>query len=247
MKDDEKIRFALENTEVIKSPKKLLSTFESTTVHYYMLSIPFYLEFEGKSPDSETVIREGRIMWQKPKLVTPGYILRMEGFSEEAKKAFSILAGYNSDIAMMLYRLRFAKDYEHMEIVSNRLEEVAQKIGDDIEKKQDPFCAIIKGVDEFWDVSLSKFIYELAVNSAYFSQFPDYSAKSFVNMDPSGYPVMSRDISGLPFGAKNEIENLFFQYEKGYIDAKSLKDELDSWGLFEYYQDRFFSMLKKRK
>ena len=106
MKDDEKIRFALENTEVIKSPKKLLSTFESTTVHYYMLSIPFYLEFEGKTPDSETVIREGRIMWQKPKLITPGYILRMDGFSEEAKKAFSILAGYNSDIAMMLYRDR---------------------------------------------------------------------------------------------------------------------------------------------
>jgi len=171
----------------------------------------------------------------------------MEGFSEEAKKAFSILAGYNSDIAMMLYRLRFAKDYEHMEIVSNRLEEVAQKIGDDIEKKHDPFCAIIKGVDEFWDVSLSKFIYELAVSSAYFSQLPDYSANSFVNMDPSGYPLMSRDVSGVPVVAKNEIENLFFQYEKGYIDAKSLKEELDSWGLFEYYQDRFFGMLKKKK
>jgi hypothetical protein len=247
MKDDEKIRFALENTQVIKSPKKLLSTFESTTVHYYMLSIPFYLEFEGKTPDSETVIREGRIMWQKPKLITPGYILRMDGFSEEAKKAFSILAGYNSDIAMMLYRLRFAKDYEHMEIVSNRLEEVAQKIGDDIEKHQDPFCAVIKGVDEFWDVSLSKFIYELAVSSAYFSQLPDYGLKNFVNMDPSGYPVMSRDISGIPVIAKNEIENLFIQYDKGYIDAKSLKEELDSWGLFEYYQDRFFSMLKKKK
>ena len=247
MKDERKIRFALENTEIIKSPKKLLSTYESTTVHYYMLTVPFYLEFEGKSSDSETIIREGRITWQKPRLVTPGYILRMEGFSEEAKKAFSILADYHSDIAMKLYRLRFVKDYEHMDIVSNRLDEIARKIQDDIEKKQDPFCAIIKGVDEFWDVSLSKFIYELAINSAYFSQYPDYGASNMLSTDASGYAVVSHDAAGIPVNAKAEIENLFLLYKKGDIDAKTVKEELDSWGLFEYYQDRFFSMLKKRK
>jgi len=247
MNDEEKIKFALENTEILKSPKKLLSTYESTTVHYYMLTVPFYLEFEGKGPDSETIIREGRITWQKPRLITPGYILRMEGFSEEAKKAFSILAGYHADIAMMLYRLRFVKDYERMDIVSTQLNEVARKIDDEIEKKQDPFCAVIRGVDEFWDVSLSRFIYELAVNSAYFSQYPELGANSMISMDSTGFPVVSRDHSGIPVAAKSEIEILFKLYEKGDIEAKAVKEELDSWGLFEYYQDRFFEMLKKRK
>ena len=66
-------------------------------------------------------------------------------------------------------------------------------------------------------------------------------------MDPSGYPVIVRDDYGVPVAAKKEIENLFKLYEKGEIEAKAVKEELDIWGLFEYYQDRFFAMLKKRK
>ncbi|MCL4386160.1 MAG: hypothetical protein M1326_07590 [Cyanobacteria bacterium] len=244
---DDKIRFALENTEIIKQPKKFLATYESTTVHYYILAVPFYLEFEGKSLESETIIREGRITWQKPKLITPSYILRMEGFSDEAKKAFEILASGNYDIAFMLYRLKFVKDYDHMEIVSNSLQSVAKKIGEEIEKRQDPFCAIIKGVDEFWDVSLSRFIYELALNSAYFSQAPDLSENNMIGINPEGIPVISKDKYGIPVAARVEIENLFKLYEKGEIEASKLKEEIDNWGLFNLYQDRFFSMFKKHK
>jgi hypothetical protein len=247
MKMEDKIIYALENTEVIKQPKRLLSTFESTTLHYYILAIPFYLEFEGKSLESETVIREGRITWQKPKLITPSYILRMEGFSDEAKKAFEILACGNYDLALMLYRLKFVKDYDHMDIVSNSLQSVANKIDAEIEKRGDPFCAIIRGIDEFWDVSLSKFIYELAVDSAYFSQMPDLSKNRLIDINSTGLPVISKDAYGIPVSAKNEIENLFKLYEKGEIEASKLKEELDSWGLFNYYQDRFFNLFKKYK
>src|SRR3989304_7321731 len=102
MNMDEKIKYAIENTEVLKQPKKLLSTYDSTTIHYYILTVPFYIEFEGKAKESETVIREGRITWQKPKLITPYYILRMEGFSDEARQAFQMIANENSDLAMML-------------------------------------------------------------------------------------------------------------------------------------------------
>jgi len=247
MNMDDKIKYALENTEILKAPKKYLSTFESTTVHYYMLTTPFYLEFEGRKTDSETIIREGRITWQKPKLITPYYLLRLEGFSEEAQKAFSILAGENADLAMMLYKLKFIKDYDHMDIVSNSVAEIARKIDADIEKNANPFCAIIKGLDEFWDVSLTKFIYDLALKSAYFSNVPEMSANRLVNLDPSGFHVLSRDVYGIPVAAKNEIENLFGLYEKGDIEAKRLKEELDSWGLFEHYQDRFFNLFKRKR
>jgi len=247
MNMDEKIKYAIESTEVLKQPKKLLSTYDSTTIHYYILTVPFYIEFEGKTRDSETVVREGRITWHKPKLITPYYIMRMEGFSEEAKKAFEMLAGESSDLALMLYKLRFIKDYDRMDIVSTSLDEIAKKIDGDIEKRQDPFCAIIKGIDEFWDVSLTKFIYELVINSAYFSQLPDLSANNLINLNSSGIPVISRDNHGIPLAALTEIENLFKLYEKGEIEAKKLKEELDSWELFSYYQDRFFNLFKKRK
>lgn len=244
MEMQEKIKFALENTEILAQPRELLSTYESTTVHYYMLSIPFYLEFEGKKPDAETVVREGRITWQKPRLITPGYIMRMEGFSEEARKALEMIAVENADIAMLLYNLKFVKDYDSMEIVSNSIEEIKRKIEADIEKKQNPFCAIIKGIDEFWDVSLTKFIYELMIKSAYYSNMPEYSRRSYLDISPSGHTVLSRDKSGIPVLAKNEIESLFKKYKKGLIDARTLKDEIDRWGLFEYYQDRFFNLFR---
>ncbi|MBN1298154.1 MAG: hypothetical protein JW997_00545 [Actinobacteria bacterium] len=247
MEMEEKIRMAMENTEILLQPKKLLSTYESTTVKYYILTNPFYLEFEGKKQDDETVIREGRITWQKPKLITPYYIMRMEGFSEEAKKAFMIAAGENADIAMMLYKMKFIKDYDHMEIVNDSLENVTHRIESDIEKYNDMFSAIIKGVDEFWDVSLTKFVYELIVNSAYYSHLPEFNKNSMINYDMNGLPVIAKDYNGIPFMAKKEIENLFIMYKNGEIDAKHLKDEIDSWGLFDYYQDRFLSLFRKNR
>jgi len=242
---EEKIRFVMENTEVLVFPKKFLSTYESTTVHYYLLTTPFYIEFEGKKPDSETVIREGRITWQKPRLITPYYILRTEGFSEEARKAFQMIAGENSDIAMMLYKLKLTKDYDRMDIVSGSISDVRKNIEVQVEKKGDPFCAVIKGVDEFWDVSLTKFIYELMVSSAYLANIPELSGRNLISAGPGGLPVLARDESGVPLAAKNEIENLFALYRKGEIDSKKLKEEIDNWGLFDYYQDRFFNLFKK--
>ena len=171
----------------------------------------------------------------------------MEGFSDEARKAFEILACGNYDLALMLYRLKFVKDYDHTDIVSNSLQSVANKINAEIEKRGDPFCAIIRGIDEFWDVSLSKFIYELALESAYFSQIPDLSKNRLIDINSIGLPVISKDPYGIPVSAKNEIENLFKLYEKGEIEASKLKEELDSWGLFNYYQDRFFNLFKKYK
>jgi hypothetical protein len=92
-----------------------------------------------------------------------------------------------------------------------------------------------------------KFIYELASTSAQFSQFPDLTRKNLLNLNSLGMTVVSKDRrSGIPLVAKNEIENLFELYEKGEIEAKKLKEEIDSWGLFDYYQDRFFNLFKKR-
>lgn len=242
---DEKIKRAIENTEILRFPKKLLSTFNSTTVNYYILAEPLYLEFEGKSPETETVVREGKITWQKPKLLTPSYILRLEGFSEEAKRAFKMLAREDTDLAMILYNLKLKKDSEKMDIVSTSLSSVARRISNEIEKRGDSYCAIIKGVDEFWDVSLSKFIHELVVKSAYFSQLPDLMKSSVININRQGYPVLARDESGIPVAARIEIEKMFRLFEKGELEPSKLKKELDRWGLFNEYQDRFFRFFKR--
>jgi hypothetical protein len=46
--------------------------------------------------------------------------------------------------------------------------------------------------------------------------------------------------------AREEIERLFKLVKKGELEPVKLKEELDNWGLFEQYQDRFFNLFKKR-
>jgi len=243
---EEKIKYVIEKTVVLKPPKKLLASFDATTIHYYILTIPMYLDFEGRSEESETVVREGRIVCQKPKLITPSYMLRVEGFSGEARKAFEMLAEEDSDLAMILYGFKFRKDSERMDIVSSSLESVAKRISRDIDRRRDPYSAVIKGVDEFWDVSLSKFIQEMVDDSVHKSQVPDLVKDRSISVGRGGFPVVTRDSTGTPVIARKEIELLFKLFEKGEIEPVELKDELDRWEMFEQYQDRFFRYFRKQ-
>lgn len=246
MKIEEKIKKAMKETSVILDPKKLISSYSTTTVRYYMLTVPMYLDFEGRSDDSETVVREGRITWQRPKLLTPSYMLRVEGFSEEARRAFEMIASEDNDMAMILYRLKLARDSERMEIVAESFSTVLDKIISDIDKKNEKHAAVIKGVDEFWDVSLSKFAYSLMTKSAYLSQLPDMMGTNAIGMNKRGLPVVTRDNMGIPIAARKEIEILFRLFEKGEIKPAKLKSELDRWGVFEQYQDRFFKFFRRK-
>lgn len=245
MEMDERIKYALEQTEILRPPKQLLATFGSSTVRYYLLTEPVYTELEATK--TETVIREGRVIWGQPRILTPGYMLKTEGFSEEAREAFQMIARGMPDLAGLLYQMEFKKEFEKMEIVSAGWREVSQKLEEEIDKRGDPLSTIIKGVDELWDVSLSKFIQEMMIRSARFSQLPDLRKRGLIEVDKAGHPLITRDARGIPLTARSEIENLFELSQKGKLDPAKLKQELDRWEVFEEYEDRFFNLFKRRR
>ena len=80
--NDEKIREAVKRTEILRAPKQSLSTFGTTNIYYYLVTEPVYSELVKNV--TETVIREGRVIAEKPRIVTPYYLSRLEGFSSEA-------------------------------------------------------------------------------------------------------------------------------------------------------------------
>ena len=126
-----------------------------------------------------------------------------------------MLASEDNDLAMLLYRLRLVRDSDKMDIVSESLNTVLDKIIDDVNSRGERHTAVIKGVDQFWDVSLSKFTQELMSKSAYFSQLPDMVENSAIGMNSRGFPVVTRDRTGIPIAARKEIELLFKLFEKG--------------------------------
>lgn len=244
MKSEERIKQALEETEILKAPDSLISSSESTTLNYYVLAEPAYLEvFENEGP--ETKIRKGKITWDKPKLLTPDYILKMEGFSDEARKALQMIARRNPDLAGLLYKMKYKKEFENTSTVGAGIEKTFDRLKKEIDEEEDTLNVIIKGTDELWDVSLMKFVQELILKSAYFSQLPDYTNKGLIRRDESGTPVVTRNLEGLPIAAREEIEEMFDEVERGDLKPVKLKKELDKWGVYKAYEDRFLDLFRK--
>jgi hypothetical protein len=229
--DEEKIREAVRHTEILRPPKRSLATFGTTNVYYYLVTEPAYSELVKDAV--ETVIREGRVIAERPKIVTPYYLSHLEGFSSEARKYFDMLISTQGANAPGLF-YSYKNEPRELNIVSDNLLSVVDKLNADIDKRGDPLTSIIRGQDELWDVSLMKFIYEMTRSS-----LPD----NLMQMESRG--LLDIDASGIPGDARIRIEELFLLVSKGELEPSELKKELDRWGLFEEYEDKFFALFQK--
>ncbi len=231
MESEERIKAAVQNTQIIRAPKQSLATFGATNIYYYLVAEATYNEI---LKSTETVIREGRVVAERPKIVTPYYLSRVQGFSPEAKKYFEMLMdAYTPSAPGLLYAYR--NEPKELNVVSDNLAAVVAKLNSEIDQKGDPLTSIIKGEDMLWDVSILKFIYEITERSV---------RDNVQQLNQRG--LLKMDASGLPSDARLRIEGLFQLVEKGEMEPADLKTELDRWGVFEEYQDRFFALFNRR-
>ena len=229
--DDKRVEYALINTQILRPPKQSLATFGITNVYYYLVTEPAYAEVIPGA--SETVIREGRIIAERPKIVTPYYLSRLEGFSTDARKYFdTLIRTFGAGVPGLFYTYR--NEPKEMNIVSGNLLSVVEKLNGEIDRKGDPLTSIIKGQDELWDVSLLKFIYEITRGSIP-TNLSQLGSKGLLNTDSSGVPL----------DARLRIEELFSKVATGECEPDTLKEELDHWNIFAEYEDRFLSIFRK--
>jgi len=229
--DDEKIRYAVRQTEILRAPKQSLYTFGMTNINYYLVTQPVYSELVGSV--TETVIREGRVVAERPRIVTPYYLSRLEGFSMEARRYFEALMREHGRHTPGLF-YTYKNEPKELNIVSDSLLSVVAKLNAEIDKRGDKLAAIIKGQDELWDVSLLKFIFELTRRSLG-DNISQLGSRGLLNMDAKG----------VPGDARLRIEELFRQVAAGEREPRELKEELDRWDLFDEYEDRFFALFGK--
>jgi hypothetical protein len=225
MEQESKIQFAIENTSILRSPKQKLATFGSTNVYYYMLT---------ELAQDLNVVREGRVIAAKPKIVTPSYLINLEGFSNEAKRYLQMIAEHNPAEPGILYS--YKNETGEMNIVSQPMAELAETISRRIDDRNDPLSAIIKGVEEMWDVSLIKFTFELTSSSAYHNYSEFYGRGGFAH-----------DERGIPKDALEGIEELFELTSRDPAHAPELAGELRRWNLWSAYQDRFLQIFRTHR
>jgi len=231
--DNERIEHAAHNTEILRHPRQHLSTFGITNIYYYLVTEPVYTELV--SDVAETVIREGRVIAERPKIVTPYYLTQLEGFSYDARRYFeTLLRMHGADAPGIFYT--YKNEPKGLNIVSENWPAVVDKLNEEIDKKGDPLASIIKGQDDLWDVSLLKFIYEITSRSVQ-SNIAQLGSRGLLGMSHGGIPV----------GARQRIEEMFHQVATGECKAAELELELNRWGVFEEYQDRFFALVRGKK
>ena len=229
--DDEQIRDAVEHTEILRLPKQSLATFGTTNIYYYLVTEPAYSDLMKNI--TETVIREGRVIAEKPRIVTPYYLSQLEGFSSDAKRYFEMLTKTHGPSAPGLF-YTYKNEPKQLNIVSDNLLSVVNKLNAEIDKRGDPLTSIIKGEDTLWDVSIMRFIYELT-RSSLRTNLTQLGSRGLLDIDSSGIPV----------DARVRIDELFRRAIKGECEPHQLKEELDHWNLFDEYEDRFLNIFKK--
>ena len=228
--EDERITSAVHYTQVLRLPDQSLATFGTTNVNYYLLTMPVYTELVN---EDETVIREGKVSAERPRVVTPSYLTKLEGFGENARRYLeTIIRERGVHVSGLLYS--YKNEPKSLTIVSDRLDGVAARLNEKIDTEGDKLAAIIKGVDELWDVSLLKFINELTESSLR-DNLAELGRRGLLGMDQAGVP---RD-------ARHRIESLFQKVARGELDPSELKGELDRWDLFPEYEDRFLNLFRK--
>lgn len=229
--DDEKIEHAIRHTEVLRPPKQTLATFGTTSIYYYLVTEPSYKELIENM--DETVVREGRVLAEKPRVVTPSYLVNVEGFGEHAKRYVEmVIQEHGPHAPGLLYR--YKNEPKELTIVSSDMNSVVRRLDEGIDREGNPLTTIIKGVDELWDISLLKFIFDMTRYS---------SSSNISELGKKG--LLDIDYSGVPMEARQSIEQLFDLVKKGELDPSALKMELDRWSLFGEYEDRFFRLFRK--
>jgi hypothetical protein len=224
METDDKVKYALEHTELIRAPQQSLATFGSSVIDYYVVT-----ELVGNL----SVVRDGKVIAERPKIVTPAYLVNVEGFSEQAKKYIAMMARERPYESGIFYR--YKNEPKGMNVVSESAKQVISKLSAQIEEERNPLSTIIRGVEELWDVSLLMFIYELTTKSVR-TDVAEFNRRGFLDIDSSGVPQ----------GARDYIEELFEQASRSLSRAPGLVVELNRWGLFPEYQDRFFALFRRK-
>jgi hypothetical protein len=223
MEMDDKIKYALEHTELVRAPRQQLTTLGSSVVEYYVVT---------ELVNNVSVVRDGKVIAERPRIVTPSYLINVEGFSDQARRYIAMLARERPHESGVFYRYR--NEPKGMNVVSEPIKQVINRIDRRIEEEQKPLSTIIKGVEEVWDVSLLMFIYELSTSSL---------RANIEDFDRRG--LLDTDASGVPGGARHYIDELFEKVSRDLSRAPELALELHRWGMFPEYQDRFFSLFKR--
>lgn len=209
----------LRRTQVLRGPQRRLAAFGDTRIRYHLLSTVEDLE-------DRTRLREGIVVSERPKILTPDHLReRFEGFDEEAR-AFGdwLLKAYGDEVRALEYK--FKNQPQGAQVLGSKPAELADRIQRSLADVPD--AAVVLCPDAGWQIALMKMLLDESRQA-----FPGHVRQ-----------MEARGLFRTPDEKRrDEIEALF----KRVADDRSLlgllASKLGEYGLFAEYEDRFFALV----
>jgi hypothetical protein len=219
--------FAVNNTEIRLLPKRHLETFGSTVLNYHLVA-------ETMDAVGQVRVRVGRMVANPPRIVTPEAYAKvvLEGFGDEAGKYLEWLREHEKDLRILQYGYTLKQESFSEHLVSEPIKAVVERVERDVKDRDDPLSAIVVGVDDSWDVCLVKLFWEIVQHSAGANVRQMQQRRLFDN------------VGGVLRVVRDEIDADFLAASRDGSRIGALGAKLQRLGLFEEYQDRFFSLVK---
>ncbi len=154
------ISYALENTDVIHEPDRRIDTFGSTRFEFSLVS-------ELMDSVGAVRVRDGSIEAEKPLILRPeGFNgFDFDGFGPEAQAFGHWLREHRDKLAILKYGFHFKKSEISEHVVNEPMELVCGKLVEETRRSGNPTRAIIRGVDDAWEICLLKFTVEMIEKS----------------------------------------------------------------------------------
>jgi len=211
--------YAVNNTEVLVRPRQQLETFGSTTLHYHLVA-------ETMDAVNQIRVREGRIHAYRPQIITPDSMAGtlLEGFGEEqATQYIEWLRQNESQLVLLKYGFSIRKEFINEHLVTDSLEAVLERVKQDVTNSTQPMHALIRGVDEPWEVCLLQLMVDVVQQSAI---------------------ANAQDLRRDPQGTHARIDELFREASRDASRIPELAQFLKKANLLKEYEDRFFALVK---
>ena len=157
-------QYALENTRVLLAPQRHIATGGSTRFRFRLLT-------ESMDRVNEVYVRDGTVDAERPQILAPAHHaqLLLDNFGEKAREFAEWLqqaGGQNA--AVLKYGFRFRRSEISQHVVHDSIEAVGERLCAQVAAAHDdePLSAVLRGVDDAWEVCLLKFTMDLVQGSA---------------------------------------------------------------------------------
>lgn len=222
--------YAVENTTVLLSPQRNLETFGNTFVRYNLIT-------ELMDSVGKVRVRIGNIKAYRPQIITPDSFSdnMLEGFDDESLDYLDWLQENNPDLFLLKYGFSIKNQEISEHVVSDSIRNVVERAIDEVSETEDVNSAVLVGVDKPWEVCLLKLMLEIVQDSATgnFNEIKRHRDLLRGKQSP-------RELRG-------QIEEEFELATRNPGRIDHLGRFLENHGLFEEYQDRFFSVVQDWK